>query len=420
MILAALLFFLPVAFISAELATGWPDTGGVFVWVKEAFGHRWGFLSIWYLWLLNIPWYPTALAFIAGALAFTFNPELANNKMYYVITILILLWCATLFNLRGMKVSGWISTVAVIAGTIIPGLLIIIMGWDWLMSKQPIEINISWDGFFPNLTKISQLTFLTGVIFSMGGIEMSAVHAKEVINPKKTYPRAILLSVLIIFVISSLGTLSIASVIPQKEISLTSGAIDSLAHFFAFYGMEKLLPVIAVLIAIGAFGQLSTWMAGPSKGLMAAAKYEELPSFLCRTNKNRMPLGLMITQAIIVSFLSLIFLLMPTVSSSFWLFTALTSQYYLLMYILMFLAAITLKFKKPDVPRSYQVPGGKVGICFLSVIGILTCLFTFFMGFVPPAQIKVGNLFFYESFLILGIVIGSLIPSILLYYKKKS
>ena len=139
-----------------------------------------------------------------------------------------------------------------------------------------------------------------------------------------------------------------------------------------------------------------------------------------RTNKNRMPLGLMITQAIIVSFLSLIFLLMPTVSSSFWLFTALTSQYYLLMYILMFLAAITLKFKKPDVPRSYQVPGGKVGICFLSVIGILTCLFTFFMGFVPPAQIKVGNLFFYESFLILGIVIGSLIPSILLYYKKKS
>ena len=280
MILAALLFFLPVAFISAELATGWPDTGGVFVWVKEAFGHRWGFLSIWYLWLLNIPWYPTALAFIAGALAFTFNPELANNKMYYVITILILLWCATLFNLRGMKVSGWISTVAVIAGTIIPGLLIIIMGWDWLMSKQPIEINISWDGFFPNLTKISQLTFLTGVIFSMGGIEMSAVHAKEVINPKKTYPRAILLSVLIIFVISSLGTLSIASVIPQKEISLTSGAIDSLAHFFAFYGMEKLLPVIAVLIAIGAFGQLSTWMAGPSKGLMAAAKYEELPSFL--------------------------------------------------------------------------------------------------------------------------------------------
>ena len=50
-LIAAIGFFIPSALVSAELSTGWPSTGGVYTWVKEAFGPRWGFVAIWLQWI---------------------------------------------------------------------------------------------------------------------------------------------------------------------------------------------------------------------------------------------------------------------------------------------------------------------------------------------------------------------------------
>ena len=79
-LLAALVFFLPTALVSAELATGWPKIGGIFVWVREAFGKRLGFLAIWLLWVENVIWYPTILSFIAATVAYTFDPAWGEIK----------------------------------------------------------------------------------------------------------------------------------------------------------------------------------------------------------------------------------------------------------------------------------------------------------------------------------------------------
>lgn len=419
MLLAAVIFFIPVALVSADLGTGWPKAGGIFAWVKEAFGHQWGFLAVWYLWLTNIPWYPTLLSFIAGTIAFTFKPELANQKVYALIMILSLFWTATILNLKGMKTSSWISTISVLTGTILPGVVIIALGLSYMLHKSPLQIRVSWDAFFPKIDTPNQLVLLTGILFSFAGIEMSAVHAKEMVRPQKTYPRAIFLSALIIFLISALGTLAIAIVTPQEEISFISGALDSLSYFFNTYNLGFLIPVIAICVAIGSFGQMSTWIAGPSKGLLEAAKYGDLPSIFNRTNKRGVPTSLILLQGIIVSFLALVFLFMPSVTSSFWLLTALTAQYYLLLYILMFIAAIYLKFKKPNVYRSYRIPGGKIGMCVVAGIGIISCTLAFFIGFIPPSQIDTGGLLFYGSFLIIGVLLGSFIPSILIWVGKK-
>src|SRR5258708_3943536 len=86
-ILAAMIFFLPISLVSAELATGWPKSGGVFAWVKEAFGHRTGFLAIWLLWIENVIWYPTILSFIAATVAYIFNPSLSDNTTYTLLIV---------------------------------------------------------------------------------------------------------------------------------------------------------------------------------------------------------------------------------------------------------------------------------------------------------------------------------------------
>ena len=197
-IISILFFFIPVSLVSAELATGWPERGGIYVWVKEAFGHRFGFLAGWLLWIENVVWYPTILSFIAGTVAYSFNPELANSTPYMFCVIFGAFWGATLLNLLGMKMSGWISSLGVILGTVIPGLIIITLGAYWIFSGKPSYITFSWDSFFPNLTSPHQLSLLSGVLLGFAGMEMSAVHAKDVQHPQKNYPRAILLSAIII------------------------------------------------------------------------------------------------------------------------------------------------------------------------------------------------------------------------------
>ena len=419
-IVSSLLFFIPVSLVSAELTTGWPERGGVYVWVKEAFGHRMGFLAVWLLWIENVVWYPTILSFIAGTVAFSFNPALANNTLYMFCVIFGAFWGATLVNLLGMKTSGWISTLGVILGTIIPGIVIITLGVIWILAGNPLHITFGWDHFFPDLSNPSQLALLAGVLLGFAGMEMSAVHAREVKNPQKNFPRAILLSAIIIITLSVLGTLAIAIVIPQKEINLVSGGMEAIAFFLRSYGLNWAVPIVALMVTFGALGAMSTWTAGPSKGLLAAAQDGDFPPILHKVNKHNMPVGMLIFQGTIVSILGIVFLLMPNVNSSFWILLALTSQLYLLMYILMFAAAIVLRYKKPDVPRAYKIPGGNFGMWMIAGIGLLTSLIAIAIGFFPPEQLDTGNLLFYELFLILGMGIFCAAPFIILLFKKPS
>lgn len=417
---SVLIFFIPCSLVSAELATGWPEMGGVYVWVKEAFGHRVGFLAVWLQWVENVIWYPTILSFVAGTLAYAFHPGLATHKLYTFVLILVVFWTLTLLNLKGIRFSGWISTYGFILGTIIPGVLIIGLGLAWWFQGKPIQFDVSVRSFFPDLSKLSELALLAGLLLSLAGMEMPAVHANDVDNPQKSYPRAIFFAATVIILASIFGTLAIASVIPQKEINLTSGSIEALAHFFNAYKMQALVPLIALLVAFGAIGGISTWIVGPSKGLLAAAGDGDLPPLMKKQNEKKMPIGVMIMQAIIVSLLASAYLFMPTINSSFWVLTALSSQIYLAMYILMFLTAIKLRYKHPKVKRAYRI--GKKGngmMWFVAGTGCIGCAFAILMGFLPPAQIPTGNVYTFETFMITGFILSCVIPFLIPHYTKR-
>lgn len=419
-IISIALFFVPVSLVSAELATGWPERGGVYAWVKAAMGHRLGFLAAWLLWVENVVWYPTILSFIAGTIAFIFNPDLASNTFYLFCMILGTFWLATLINLMGMKTSGWISSLGVIIGTVVPGLLIIVLGVLWIITGKHSHIAFTWDAFIPDLSSPQKLALLTGVLLGFAGMEMSAVHARDVKDPQRNYPRAIFISALIIVILSLLGTLAIAIVIPQADINLVSGGIEAISTFLRAYNLGWTVPIIAFMVAFGAMGGVSTWAAGPSKGLLAAAQDGDFPPILHKVNKNDMPIALLIFQGIIVTIISAVFLLMPNVNSSFWILLVLASQLYLVMYIMMFAAGIILRYKKPEVPRAYKIPGGKLGMWLVAGIGMIGSLFAIVIGFYPPEQVDTGSLLFFELFLFGGMIIFCAMPFIILLFKKPS
>ena len=172
-LLAAITFFIPVSLVSAELATAWPETGGLYVWVREAFGKDIGFFTIWLQWFYNIAWYPTIMSFIAVSIAYMINPALSHDKFYMLSIVMIIFWGCTWINCMGMRIASWVSNFSAIVGTIIPMLLIVLLGAMWIISGKHIDIIFSTKTFFPKLNNMNNLVLFITILFSLVGMEMS-------------------------------------------------------------------------------------------------------------------------------------------------------------------------------------------------------------------------------------------------------
>ncbi|MBU4337868.1 MAG: APC family permease, partial [Actinobacteria bacterium] len=207
---ASFLFLLPVSLVSAELATGWPKEGGVYRWVKEAFGSKMGFTAIWLQWVQNTIWYSTVLAFAAGALSYLFlDPSLSSNKIFIVAIILIIYWGATFINFIGLKAASWFTTACVLGGTIFPAILIIALGVVWMAMGHTIDPQNASMDIMPNFKDMNSIAFLAGTVLLFAGMEVSAVHVMDLKNPKSSYPKAIFLAILIIVICFLFGSFAI-------------------------------------------------------------------------------------------------------------------------------------------------------------------------------------------------------------------
>jgi len=421
-VIAVIAFLIPVALVAAELATGWPKEGGVYVWVKEAFGDRWGFVAVWLLWFQMVIGMVMVLSFVGGVLAYAIYPSLAQSKLFIIGIIIAVYWGATFLNLRGMKASSMISTVCLISGVFFPAALIISLGIAYLFLGDPVQMNLAFSvkNMIPDLTKLDNVVMLASFIFAFSGMELSAVHAAEVNNPKRNYPIAIFMASILLVAISIIGAVSVAIVVPQSKISLVSGIMEAFEVFFSQFRLKWFTPVIAIFAGVGAVGQVSTWIVGPVKCLLATAKNGDIPPFFQKVNRNGIPKRLLFVQASLVSLFALLYGLIPKINTAFMMLLALTILLYLCMYILMFMSAIRLRYKEPDVFRAYKVPGGKIGMWIVAGIGFLTSIATFFIGLFPPSELKVTNTKDYVKFMIIGVLVMLVIPIIIFQLRRPS
>ena len=417
-LIVGICFLVPSALVSAELATGWPKSGGIYIWVREAFGDTWGFFAIWMQWVHNVTWYPAILAFVATTLGYVFYPPLAENKYFVLGVVLVGFWGMTLLNFAGIRTSSLFSTIGVICGTIVPGVLLIVLGFAWLVGGFPTHIHFDVAGLTPDLSSIDNIVFLGGLFLAFAGLEVSSGYAGEVQNPQRNYPRAIIFAALITFFLFMLGALAIGIVIPKEDISLVAGLMEALRVFLANFGISWLLPILGLLLIFGSIAEVNSWIIGPVKALYTTTVHGNLPPIFQKTNDKGVPVNLLLFQAIIVTISSFVFLLMPNLSSSYWILSALSTQIYLIMYIFMFMAAIRLRYSRPNVPRAYKIPHPHKGIWAVSSLGIATSFFAIFLVFIPPAQINVGSLVFFESFLIIGLAVMIAIPLIISIFKN--
>ena len=423
---AAIVFLIPTAMVAAELAAMFSGKqGGVFRWVGEAFGARFGFLAIWLQWIQSTIWYPTVLTFGAVSIAFIgFNPAtdaaLASNRLFTLVVVLVIYWVATFISLKGLGWVGKVSKWGGIIGTIIPAGILIILSAIYLISGGHNNLNMH-ESFFPNLANFDNLVLASSIFLFYAGMEMMGIHVMEVDNPKRNYPRAIIIGSLVTVAIFILGTFALGIVVPAKDISLTQTLLIGFDNYFKYLHMSWMGPIIAIALVFGVLAGVLTWVAGPSKGIFTVGRAGYLPPFFQKTNKDGVQRNILLVQGVIVTILGLLFVVMPSVQSFYQILSQLTVLLYLIMYMLMFAAAITLRYKLPKMERPFRLGAKGNGVMWLlGGLGFCGSLLAFVLSFIPPSQISVGSNKVWFLVLIIGAIIFVGIPFIIYASRKPS
>ena len=416
-VFSAIVFLIPTSLVAAELSALFPEKGGVYHWVSTAFGEKWAIVAIWLQWINTMVWYPTILSFIAGTAAYLINPELAQNKWYLIGCILAVFWILTLVNLRGLNFSARINSFCAMIGTVIPMLFLIILGAIWVFKGHPLQIQVNSQTLFPSLAQSGNWVSLIAIMASFLGMELSGVHVSDVRDPQRNFPKAVLSASVFILLSMILGSLAIAFVVPEKEINLVSGVMQVFSNLFIAFGMEGLIPVLTLLIVVGTIGGMTNWLISPAKGLLHAAEFGYLPRFFRRKNKHGIAANILLMQAILVSLFCLVFLLVPSVNAFYWFLTALSTELYMIMYILMFFSALRLHYKHINRPKVFKIPGRHVGMWLTCLFGLFGCSATIAVSFFPPDTVNIGSPLQY----VLMICAGNLLtisPVFLFYFYK--
>lgn len=411
-LLAAILYFIPSSLICAELASSWPKTGGVYIWIRRAFSPNTGLLAIWLEWVNNVIAMPAGLAFIAALVAYTINPSLLHHKLIMFVMMLSALWLITWLNYAGIKLSARVSSIGLIFGILLPVISLIIVAIIWLLHHHPSHLVINTQQLLPRLDW-NQLPFLAGLTLGFAGMQVAGFHAGEAKNPQRDYPLALLLSMLIILILSIGGSLAIAILVPHNHINLISGLLNATQVFLQAIHHSGLLPLVSGCLLMGSIAGINAWMIGPAKGLLAAAQLDDLPKWLSKTNAKGAPTNILLLQAIIGSVLISCSLLLPNLTSFFWLLIAQSAIMTLVMDVLLFSSGIKLRYSEPNQPRPYRIPGKNIGIWVLGSLAITTCMIAIVLGLIPPKQFLAGHDIRYETLLITGIIIFASMPFIL-------
>lgn len=420
---AAIVFLLPYSLVCAELASTYTRSGGLYRWVSEAFGPRWGWTAMYLEWQTIVIWFPTVLMFGAVALAYIFWPEsfdqsLASNKIYTLVVALAVYWLATLNTFRGTRLANKLSTLGGLFGTIIPGAILLVLGLIYVLRGEPIHLEHT--SFFPNFSHLSTIVLAASIFLFYGGMEIQAVHINDMKRPARDFPRAVFLSIIVIVAVYALGTLVIGLVIDSDKIDLVQSLLAAYNALWASLGCGWLGNVIALFVMFGVLGQVSALVNGPAVGLMAVAQSGYLPRGLQKTNANGVNQRILLIEGAFVTLLTLVLLILPTVESAYQIMSQMATVIYLIMVLLIYGAFWRLRRTQPHKVRGFRVPGGTVGKWIVCGVGLAGAILALGLSFLPPSQINTGSPVVYVTILVAGVAVFVALPLIVYSLRKAS
>jgi glutamate:GABA antiporter len=414
-VLPAIVFLLPASLVSAELASGWP--GGVYKWVSEGISPRMGFVAIWCQFAQTTFYYPALLAYVASTLAYVFAPSLAHSGLYTTVVIIVLFWSAVLVSGRGVLSTGRLASYGIFIGTLIPGLLLVLLAAIYLLQGNASAAPLNAHHVLPAWHGLTSVVLIVNSFFLYAGVEVNAVHVDELRDAPREFPKATLVAVVLILLVFIFPTLAISIAVPAPHISFTAGVMQAFKSLLDHFGLSVLTPIIAFGLVVASISGLLDWLTGPSTGLLDIARERGyLPRYFQELNSNGVQLHILLAQGAAITLIGVLYALVPVVSRAYWVFAALATEVYLIMYLLMFVAAINLRRRQPEHPRGYRVPA-LLAIC---IVGTLASAAACVVGLLPPSQLGHITTVPYLLALLAATLLVGLLPPLLLHKLRRS
>ncbi|MGL4873593.1 MAG: glutamate:gamma-aminobutyrate antiporter [Clostridium sp.] len=424
LVLAGFFWFLPYALMAAEMATvdGW-QTGGIFAWVGNTLGKKFGFAAIFYQWFQITVGFVTMIYFIEGALSYVLGwKALSSDPLVEFIGLLVIFWVLTLLQFGGTKNTEKIAKAGFVIGIVIPAIILLVLGIAYVAGGNPTYVTVSAKALVPDFSKLPTLVIFVSFILAYMGIEASATHVNEMENPKRNYPLAILIIVVVAIVLNSIGGLIIAATIPASALSLNSGVVQSFQALIGHFspGMIWCVKIIALMIAFGVMAEISAWVVGPIKGMHEATKQGILPKSFKKLNKKGVPTKLILGQGVIVTIWAAILTFGGGGNNvSFLTAISLTVCIYLVGYLLFSIAYMVLTLKKKELNRVYKIPGGTVFKMIVAIVSFIMSILALCISFIPPSTLPASSADEYLTMLIVCFVVSVIIPFAIYAQSKK-
>jgi len=384
-VVAAACLFVPMVFTVVELSSRHPEEGGVYVWSKRAFGPFSAFMTGWMYWATNLPYFPGLLYFAAANALFIVpagptTQSLSASPPYFIAVAVAGLTIAVVLNIVGLNVGKWLSNAGAIAGWIPIALLIAFGLYSWRKygSATPITINSLKPG-----TGLKDLVFLSTIAFAFGGVESASTMGEEIVDARRTVPRAVIAAGVLIAAFYIVNTWCLLLALPKDQISGLQGLLQAVQALATKAGAPWIIPIVAATITLNALGGVGGWFAATARLPFVAGIDRFLPPVFGKLHPRwHTPYVALLVQAAI----AFVFIFLGQAGTSVHgAYDALVSMgiiSYFIPFLFMFAAIVKLQ-SEPAGPEVLRVPGGAPVAKLFGVMGFLVSVAAIVLACVP-------------------------------------
>ena len=276
-----IVFFLPYGLVTAELGTTYPDDGGIYDWVKRAYGKKWGARVAWYYWINYSFWMAST-----GYLFVLFIEQITNRTIpsfWILIIALIVIWSCVWLSMLKISENIWILNI----GAVFKAFVLLAIGFIglYIAFTKGVANDFSPRNFIPDFN--IGMKFLPMIIFNFMGFEVIAACSSQMQNPSKDIPKALIMGGILIAVFYLFSTFGILVAIPLDKLSISTGIIESLSVMLGNGLIAKYFIIFcAVLVLFTLIANLVSWAVGVNYVSVYAADNNDLPKIFAKKSKD--------------------------------------------------------------------------------------------------------------------------------------
>ncbi len=416
-VIAAVLFFVPTALVITELSTRFPHEGGLYVWTKEAFGDFHGFVAGWTYWIYTVFYFPGLLLASAAMGAYVVGggaAELSQNRTFLLTISLALLIVAVGLNIIGLNIGKWLQNAGGVA-TYVPLLILVcVAGLLWHAKGSATHFTLA--GMMPHWN-LDTVNFWSQIAFAFTGLELVSAMSGEIRDPRRTFPRAILGSGVMIAAIYIGGTIAVLTLVPAAQVDPKSGVFQAISAGSVALRFAAVGVLAAALVTIGNAGGVGSTVAGVARVPFVVGIDRYLPAAFGKMHPRwKTPYISILVQAGVSGVILLLIQINESANSAYQILVDAAIILYFIPFVYMYAAAIKLSYRKDRAENKTAalIPGGKFGVWVAGGLGLLVVLAGIALSFIPPGEST--NKFAFEAKLIAGTFL-SILLGLSLYYR---